>query len=112
MFGGLWDPVQPESLAEPYDALVAEAEKIAPGWISAPIEVEGHIFIMKLEEKRLDGYEPLENVQEYVEQKVIAERQKEAYDKLDAELMRQVALTERDKFTDFCLEKIYQTSTQ
>ena len=112
MFGGLWDPVQPESLAEPYDILVAEAGKIAPGWISGPIEVEGHIFIMKLEEKRSKGYEPLENVQEYVERKVIADRQKEALDKLDAELMRQVALSERDKFIDFCLEKIHQTSTQ
>jgi parvulin-like peptidyl-prolyl isomerase len=112
MFGGLWDPVQPESLAEPYNVLVAEAEKIAPGWISVPIEVEGHIFIMKLEEKRLQGYEPLENVQEYVEQRVIAKRQKEAFDKFDAELMRQVALSERDKFIDFCLEKTYQTSTQ
>jgi hypothetical protein len=108
IFGGLWDPVQPESLAEPYDALVAEAEKMAPGWISAPIEVEGHIFIMKLEEKRSEGYEPLENVQEYVRQEILAKRQQEAFDKLDAELMRQVELSERDKFIDFCLEKIYQ----
>lgn len=109
MFGGLWDPVRPESLAEPYDILAAEAERIAPGWVSAPIEVEGHIFIMKLEEKHLEGYEPLEKVQEQVRQKIIADRQKEAFEKLDAELMQQVALSETDKFIDFCLEEIHQT---
>jgi parvulin-like peptidyl-prolyl isomerase len=112
IFGGLWDPVHPESLAKPYDILAAEAERIGPGRISEPVEVEGHIFIMKLEEKRSKGYEPLENVQEQVEWRIIAERQKDAFDKLDAELMRQVGLSERDAFIDFCLEKIYQTSTQ
>ena len=108
IFGGLWDPVHPESLAEPYDILAAEAEKIAPGWISGPIEVEGHIFIMKLEEKRSKGYEPLGNVQEYVARKVIADRQKEAIDRLNDELMQQIALSEKDQFIDFCLEKVYQ----
>jgi len=112
IFGGLWDSVHPESLAEPYDILAAEAEKIEPGQTSLPIEAEGHIFIMKLEEKRSKGHEPLENVQELVERKIITDRQKEALDKLDDELMQQVALSEKDKFIDFCLEKIYQMSTQ
>lgn len=112
IFGGLWDTVRPESLAEPYDILAAEAEKIGLGQMSQPIEVQGHIFIMKLEEKRSKGYEPLENVQELVERKIITDRQKQAIDRLNDELMQQVALSERDKFIDFCLEKIYQMSTQ
>jgi len=106
--GGLWKPVNPDSLAKPYDALVAAAEKIEPGQIAGPIEVEGHIFIMKLQEYRPKSYEPFEKVQEQLEQKVLADRYKEAVDKLNAELMEQIVLSEKDTFVDFCLEQIYR----
>ena len=109
-FGGLWQPVQPDSLAKPYDILAAEAQKIEPGQIAGPIEVEGHIFIMKLEEKSTKSYEPFEKVQEELEQKIIFNRRKDAFDKLNAEITQQVAPAEKNKFTDFCLEKIYQMS--
>jgi len=112
LFGGLWDPVHPESLAEPYDILATEAEKIEPSQISEPIEVEGHIFIMKLEERRSEGYEPLEEVQREVERKIIIDRQKEAIDKLNAEMSQQVALGQKDEFIDFCLERIYESIRQ
>lgn len=111
-FGGLWKPVQPDSLAKPYDALVAAAEKIETGRVAGPIEVDGHIFIMKLEEKRPKSYEPFEKVQEQLEQKVVADRQREAIDKLNAELMEQIVLSEKDSFVDFCLEKIYKIDRQ
>jgi len=107
-FGGLWQPVQPESLAKPYDILAAEAEKIEPGQIAGPVEVEGHIFIMKLEDKCTRSYEPFEKVQEKLEQKIISDRRKEAFDKLNAEITQQVAPAEKDEFIVFCLEKIYQ----
>jgi len=109
-FGGLWKPVNPDSLAKPYDVLVAAAEKVEQGQVAGPIEVEGHIFIMKLEEKRPKSYEPFEKVQEQLEQKVIADRQKEAIDKLNAELREQIVLSEKDEFVDFCLERIYQVN--
>jgi parvulin-like peptidyl-prolyl isomerase len=109
-FGGLWKPVNPDSLAKPYDVLVAAAEKMEQGQVAGPIEVEGHIFIMKLEEKRPKSYEPFEKVQEQLEQKVIADRQKEAIDKLNAELREQIVLSEKDEFVDFCLERIYQVN--
>jgi len=106
--GGLWQPVQPESLAKPYDILAAAAEKIQQGQIAGPIEVEGHIFIMKLEEKRTKSYEPFEKVQEELEQKIISDRRKEVIDKLKAEIIQQITRGEKDEFIDFCLEKIYQ----
>jgi len=58
LFGGLWKPVQPESLAEPYDILAAEAEKIEPGRTTGPIEAANgeHIFIMKLEDKQSQNF--------------------------------------------------------
>ena len=109
-FGGLWKPVNPDSLAKPYDVLVAAAEKVEQGQVAGPIEVEGHIFIMKLEEKRPKSYEPFEKVQEQLEQKVIADRQEEAIEKLNAELREQIVLSEKDEFVDFCLERIYQVN--
>jgi len=110
--GGLWKPVQPESLAEPYDILAAEAQKIEPGQIAGPIETQRHIFIMKLEDKCSKGFQPFEKVQAELEQKIIFDRRKKALEKLDAELTQQVDLNEKDKFIDFCLDKIYQMSNQ
>lgn len=107
-FGGLWKPVAPDSLAEPYDVLAVEAQKLQPGQVAGPIEVEGHIFIMKLEDKRLEGYEPFDKVQTELEKKIFYDRRKKALDKLDAELTQQVDVSEKDKFIDFCLEKVYQ----
>ncbi len=111
-FGGLWNPVNPDSLAKPYDTLAVEAERIKPGQIAGPIEAEGHIFIMKLEEKHPKSYEPFEKVQQQVEQRIIADRRWEVINKLDAKVMQQRELEEKDKFIDFCIEKIYQISNK
>ena len=109
-FGGLWRPVQPSSLAEPYNVLAAEAEKIEPGEVAGPIVTKQHIFIMKLQEKQIAGYEPFENVQELVEQKILLDRRDEVFDKLNTEIRWQAKLSNTDKFVDFCLERIYRIS--
>jgi peptidyl-prolyl cis-trans isomerase SurA len=107
-FGGLWKPVQPQSLAKPYDILAAEAKRMTPGQVAGPIEEGEHIFIMKLEEKKAKSFEPLENIQKKLETKIIFDRRKKAVDEFSAKLVQQAALNERGKFTDFCLEKIYR----
>ena len=109
-FGGLWRLVQPSSLAEPYDILAVEAEKIEPGQVAGPIVTKEHIFIMKLEEKQIAGYKPFVEVQELVEEKVLIERQNEVIDKINAETRREAELGRTDKFVDFCLDKIYRIS--
>ena len=111
-FGGLWTPLQPSSLAEPYDVLAAEADKIEPGQLAGPIEAGEHIFIMKLEEKRPKSYEPLEKVQKEVEAEITFDRQKKAADEFSNNLVRQITLTEKDRFVDFCLNRIYRLSRQ
>jgi parvulin-like peptidyl-prolyl isomerase len=120
-FGGLWKPVQPQSLAKPYDILAAEAERMTPGQVAGPIEAgelspsEGrgkHIFIMKLEDKRPKSFEPLENVQKELETKIIFDRRRKAVNEFSAKLMQQTMLNEKDKFIDFCLEKIYRMCLQ
>jgi len=108
------DPLQPESLARPYDILAAKAEKAQPGDIIGPIETEGkdHIFIMKLEEKSAKTFKPFKNVQRQIVEKIILDRRRQAADELDTKLAQQVALGERHKFIDFCLEEIYRSNNQ
>jgi len=109
-FGGLWIPVQPSSLAEPYDVLAAEANKLESGEVAGPIVTRQHIFIMKLEEKQIAGYEPFDKVQELIKQKILLDRRSEVFDKLNDEIRWQAKLSKTDKFVDFCLDKIYRIS--
>jgi len=111
-FGGLWQPVQPGSLAVPYDKLAAEAENIESSRIARIIITAEHVFIMKLEEKKLSGYEPFQKVQEQVRDKIVLDRWNEAVDRVNATLLQQAELSRTDKFIDFCLEKIYQMRDQ
>jgi len=111
-FGGLWPEVQPDSLAEPYSALAEMARQINPGQIAGPAEAVGHIFVMKLEEKQLEGYEPLEKVQGRVNERILADRHNEAVRMLTDRLLREAAIGETDEFIDFCLNKIYAMSRE
>ncbi len=112
MFGGMWKPVQPGSLAEPYDVLAVKASDMKAGQISEPIEAGGHIFVMKLLEYRAEVVEPFEKVQKEVEAKLIFERRKEAVDKFSKKIVRLAALDENYGFVDFCIREIYRISTQ
>jgi len=111
-FGGLWPEVQPDSLAEPYTALAEMAKQINPGQIAGPAEAVGHIFVMKLEEKQSEGYEPLEKVQGQVNERILTDRQNEAIRKINDRLLREAAIGETDEFIDFCLNKIYAMSRE
>jgi parvulin-like peptidyl-prolyl isomerase len=111
-FGGLWKPVHPDSLAEPYDVLAREAGRTEPGKVAGPIEVSGHIFIMKLESKKAKAFEPFENVQKEVESTTQMERRRKALAELNRKLVLQAVAGERDRFVDFCLEEIYQMSNR
>ncbi len=107
---GLWPPRDPESLAEPYAALAAVAEKIEVGQIAGPIDVPGRAFIMKLVQKREKGYVPLSEVQEQVEANIEETRRLEAIARLDAEIVEQMALANTDQFLDDCLERVYRSA--
>jgi hypothetical protein len=111
-FGGVWEPVQPESLAKPYDILAVEAEKIQPGRIAGPIEAGGHIFIMKLIDKQAGTVEPFEKVQKQLEAKIDFDRRKKAFDEFGARLVQQAQMGNKDEFINFCLRKIYTMSTR
>jgi len=107
-FGGLWRPLEPASLAAPYDILALEAEKLQPTQVSGLISADGHIFIMRLEEKRPPTVEPFETVQKQIEAKIRFDRQKKLYDEFNDALAGQAAIANKYEFVSFCLRNIYQ----
>lgn len=109
---GLWDSVDPESLAKPYDVLALEADKIEPGQLAGPIEAQGHIFIMKLDEKKPKSVEPLDKVQKEIEAKITFNRRKKAIDEFGLKLAEQAAVAEKDAFIDFCTDKLYKMASE
>jgi len=110
-YGGLWE-VNPDSLVGSHILLAELAKQTNPGEIAGPAEAVGHIFVMKLEEKQLEGYEPLEKVQGQVNERILTDRQNEAIRKLTDRLLREAAIGETDEFIDFCLNKIYAMSRE
>ncbi len=110
--GGLWPEVQPDSLARPYVVLAEAAEDMKPGEIAGPLETVGHIFVMKLEAKQAAGYQPLEEVQGEVNNRILWERRNEAITRLNAKLIREAEIGNTDEFVDFCAGKIYKMSTE
>lgn len=110
-FGGLWPEVRPDSLAMPYIVLAEAAEGMNPGEIVGPLETVGHIFVMKLEAKQPAGYQPLDEVQGEVNNRILEERRNEAIIRLNAKLLREAEIGNTDEFVDFCVDKIYKMST-
>ncbi len=78
--------------------MVPEFEKAAfelanPGDLSEPVKTQFGWHIIKLEEKKPAGVAPLEEVREGLQQKVLMEAQKAAYDKKVEELRQKFGVT-------------------
>jgi parvulin-like peptidyl-prolyl isomerase len=106
--GGLWTPVTTGSLAAPHDELEKEAQKMQVGQVSGPIEADGHIFIMKLEDKREGHFEAFEDVQQRIEAEILFQRRKERFDEMISNLIRQANIADMDGFINFCVGRAYQ----
>ncbi|MEN6578475.1 MAG: peptidylprolyl isomerase [Phycisphaerales bacterium] len=106
--GGLLSPRAPEAYAPPYDLLAQKALEMNRGEVAGPIETAGHLFLMKVELKQDKGYKPLEEVQGQVRDEVLRDRREAASKELEADIVRQAAVTDTTRFVDLCLEKIYR----
>jgi hypothetical protein len=113
-YGGLWKPRDPNALAEPYDILAQKAHETAQGQIAGPIETKAgdHIFVMRLEEKRLKTTMSLSEVQRQLENKIKYDRRKVAADEIDANLAEYAQLAQTEEFVELCLEEIYLEANQ
>lgn len=105
--GGLWKTVEPNSLAQPYDVIAAESRKLSPGQIAGPIENKEHFFIIKLEKKEAGYVKSFEEVQKQIETEIKFNRRKKEIDTLTEKLVEQAALSQKDEFVTFCIQKMY-----
>ena len=105
--GGLWKPVRPGSLIEPYNTIETAGESMNIGQVSSPIAAKDHIFIVKLENKQAQEYEPFEKVQTEVEGRLVLERRRKMVDDMMNKIMAQVDLSYADHFLEFCTERAW-----
>jgi tetratricopeptide (TPR) repeat protein len=106
--GGLWKPIRPGSLAEPFDAIEKATENMGIGQTSEPIAAGGHIFIVRLENKQASSCKPFEEVQGEVESRMMYERRKKMVDDMMDKIISQVDLSYADSFLEYCTEKAWQ----
>jgi len=113
-YAGFRNPVDPQSLAEPYNILPAKAAAVKPGQIAGPIDsADGnHIFIIKLISRTPKSYRPLSEVQGLLRRAIANERRAEALNKIQAEFAKQAKMALDDRFIDFCLQETYEMSRQ
>jgi len=116
MNGGLWESLNPQSLAKPYDILAQKAENMKPGEITGPIQTKDHLFIMKSEQKKIKTVTPLQKIQKQVENKIRFERQEKAINKISEniakEASRLISSETGEKFINVCLRKLYIAATK
>ncbi|MCE5341158.1 MAG: peptidylprolyl isomerase [Planctomycetaceae bacterium] len=105
--GGLWKPVVPGTLAAPYDVIEKAAANMKDGDVSEPIKSSGHIFIVKLIDKKESMNKPFEQVQGEVEARMQLEKRKKVVNDMMDKIIKQVDLTYADQFVEYCLEKAY-----
>ncbi|MHC5075531.1 MAG: peptidylprolyl isomerase [Planctomycetota bacterium] len=112
MFGGLWQPVNPDSIAQPYDVLAQHTSQMEPGQLTEPISTNEHIFIMKLEQKTEYNAQSFEEVQQEIESRIKLAQQRQALDKMSQQIAKEVAIPNKERFLNFCLQKLYVKANQ
>ena len=105
--GGLWADTTVGSLAEPYDALEKAALKLNVGDVSDVIAADGHVFIMKLEDKRLGGTVPFIEVQGRIEGELRLIEQRLEYGKVFEDIVKQANVKDLEVFTDYCIKEAF-----
>ncbi len=77
------------------------------GEVAGPVESDGHIFIMKLEQKRKSGVTSFEDLQARIELDIQLARRKVRFDRLIGKLMNRANISGLDRFIDVCVEKAW-----
>lgn len=107
--GGLWRPITigAGSLPDTYAILEQKALAMEPGQVVGPLTTEGHLFILKLENRKDAGCKPFEEVQDAIEQQFQFEFRKEQYTKMVDRLMGQTDVLQMEQFLDYCVIEAY-----
>lgn len=106
--GGLWTPVSEGSLVKAYQPIWDRAEKMEVGEVARPIESDGHVFVMKLEQKKKSGVTLFEDLQARIELDIQLARRKEHFDRLLSKLISEANISGLEQFVDACLDKAWR----
>jgi hypothetical protein len=107
--GGLWNPVEPGSLAPPYDLIEKAVATMEPNDICDPIQTKGHIFVVRLEKKQMRTYKPFEEVQADVEKRMDKDRWNK---RMNAAMQKRYDIGKVGNigtFVDACISATYET---
>ena len=108
--GGKVLPVEPgkNELREPYNSLEAEALKMQIGQVKGPIEIDGHLFVLKLDTLVVADCKSFEEVQPLIEQQLLFQHNQQQYTELVSKLVMKSDLAQMDRFTEFCVRQAYR----
>ncbi len=104
--GGLWRPITigAGSLPAPYEILEQKALAMEPGQVAGPLSAQGHLFILKLQDKKEQNCKSFDEVQDAIEQKFQYEFRREQYMKLVDRLAARIDVLLMERFLDQCIK--------
>ena len=66
----MWRPVSPKSSKPPYNVLGKRALNMQVGQVSEPILINGHVYVLKLEQKVPESIQLFDEVKGILEEKL------------------------------------------
>ena len=107
--GGRLQPVtlNTESLAEPYATLEKQAVRMQPGQAKGPITLDGHVFILQLNELEPGGVQPFHHVQKQIEQQLQFRHRRQQYQEMVQKLIEKTDVVQLERFAEFCVNEAY-----
>ncbi len=107
--GGKLEPVTPgsNSLTEPYGTLAKHAQQMQSDQITGPIEIQEHLFILKLNHLQHRETKSFAEVQPLIEQQLQFLYRQEQYNKLVSKLILKADIQQLEQFAQFCTREAY-----
>ena len=106
--GGAWGTVTLGALIKPYDVLEGLAENTAVGDVSDPVEVNGHVFIMKLLEYNKGGTQAFPDVRDEIKSELEYVQRMKQTREIFSEVMSETNVGDLEKFVDMCVAQAYR----
>jgi hypothetical protein len=108
--GGKVLPVEPgtDALPEPYNSLESHAVKMQPNQIDGPIEVDGRIFVLRLDTLQASDCQSFEEAEPMIQRQLLNQYYMQQRMELVNKLVTSTDMAELDRFTDFCVDQAYR----
>ena len=108
--GGKVLPMEPgtNAMPEPYNSLETHATQMQPDQIKGPIEIDGHLFILRLDTLVVANCKSFEEVQQLIKQQLLFQYNQQQYKELVNKLVMNTDLAEMERFTEFCVNQAYK----